>query len=208
MIIVAGNYQFLDIKVLRTVLASLGLDSSDVRIRGINTARFTAQAAHRRDDPNTIAEDGALHKAEPYRNMMGPKVPVFGIMLVAVLGDGTVLSNANVWKPPPMTGKSVRFHLGVTLSWERQTFRISKNSKRYRIFRPQAEIDSAVRRIMLEGPVIMPVNPYTTHPESYLSEYDAQKLRGRLSKALLTCIKELLSDAQGTEAAVGKIVDW
>ncbi len=199
MIIVAGNYQFLDIEDIRTVLASFGLDSSDVRIRGINTAQFTAQAARRRDAPNTIAEDGALHKAEPYRNMMGPQVPVFGIMLVAVLGDGAVLSNANVWKPPPMTGKSVQFHLGVTLSWARQTFRISKVSRRYRISRPQAEIDSAVGRIMLEGPVIMPVNPYTTHPESYLTENDARQLEYRLSKALLTCIKELLSDAKGNE---------
>lgn len=195
MVIFAGEYSFVHVGIngIEKVLKRFGLNiSNDIRIRGVNTSQFTRSAVRRGDAPDAIANVGALHKAIPYQNMMGPNTPVIGVMLVAVMRDGTVLSNAEVWKPPSMTGKNVRFHLGVTLLWKRRIRCVSKKSKWYLISRAQDEINLSIRKIMLEGPVIMPVNPYTTHPESLFSADVAEQLERRLSRILRECISQLI----------------
>ncbi|MEI6650132.1 MAG: hypothetical protein WCL23_01715 [Candidatus Moraniibacteriota bacterium] len=188
--IMAGFYGFTDSQLSRIspVLQNFGFDPN-IRTRSVNTARFTNIGAKRKLSPQILAEQGALRKAIEYIDTESPESLIIGVMLIAELSDGSILSNEKAWNPPDMRDHSVSFWLGVCLSNNGKIYSDTAKIGPYDTISDQTRIRQMVWKKMSDQPAIRPVNPYTTHPECYIRDHES--LNRSLGEALLRMINGL-----------------
>ena len=188
--IMAGFYGFTEAQLSRIspVLQHFGFDP-DIRTQSVNTARFTNIGAKRKFLPQILAEQGALHKAIEYIDNESPESLIIGVMLIAELSDGSILSNVKAWNPPDMRDHHVNFWLGVCLSHNGKIYSDTAKIGPYDTILDQAKICQLVREKMSDQPAIRPVNPYTTYPECYIRDHES--LNRSLGEALFRVINGL-----------------
>lgn len=198
--IVAGDYDFVRSRIanMSDMLMSAGIDGN-IAIRGVDTSRFTLHGAERGLSPKMIAEQGSIHKVEQFIDANGDRETYIGIMLVAVLPDGTVLTNSNIGKPPIMADRDIVFHLGVCMFRNGRIFCRSDKSRPFRSIGSQDDISLGIRNKVLEGSPIRAVNPFTTHPEIFIREYE--ELRSFLGERLFSLTSDVLGSLRSDGAS-------
>jgi|GEM_PF-1515641 len=197
--IMAGLYGFTDAQLPRisSIIQHFGFDPH-IKIRSVNTSHFTETGAKYNLRPQILAEQGAVHKAVEYIDMENPESLIIGVMLVAVLGDGTILSNANAWNPPNMSGNPVTFWLGVCFSKNGKIYCDTKKSGPFDAISCQKKISQSIHEKMMAQPAIRTANPYTTYPECYIRDHEM--LNCTFGEALFRFANELailMSDGKG-----------
>lgn len=201
--IIAGAYGFVESEESNRRIGALlraFLADPAIAIRPVDTSLFiweqaskaaseemAVDAETRHETFRLLTENGAVVKAETC--LPGETDdPVIGVLMTAMLDDGTILSLWNAMECPEMTGKTVTFCLGVAMIWRGVRACCSVLTDPYPIAVSQEKIEAAIRSKISSVQGFF--NPFVTHPECFIEDH--ARLRRSMEESLFQSVNSLL----------------